>query len=213
LGAGLAYGILAAGREAREPRAFSATLASAAEVEPEAAEVFEPLSEPLLAEPSLSESLVWAEPEPLPAADEPQGPLAPRSVDWLAERPLAVGVLAKGAEPPLGPADEAQTTPLPALTRAPAPVVLEPVALRAPAPTYPRLARRAGEEGSVLLRLHLDPTGAIVRVEIVESSGFERLDEAAREALAGWSFEPRREDGQAVATSLLHRVTFRLSEG
>jgi protein TonB len=47
-------------------------------------------------------------------------------------------------------------------------------------------------------------------VEVVESSGFARLDESAREALEHWRFSPRREGGRAVATTFLHRVTFRL---
>ena len=34
--------------------------------------------------------------------------------------------------------------------------------------------------------------------------------EAARATLLGWSFEPSRQDERAVASTLLHRVTFRL---
>jgi protein TonB len=89
-------------------------------------------------------------------------------------------------------------------------VVREPAPRAAPAPVYPRLSVRAGEEGSVLCRLHISERGEVTEVEVVESSGFERLDEAARATLLGWSFEPRRQDERAVASTLLHRVTFRL---
>jgi protein TonB len=89
-------------------------------------------------------------------------------------------------------------------------VVREPLPRSAPAPAYPRLSVRAGEEGSVLCRLYVSERGQVTRVEVVESSGFERLDEAARATLLGWSFEPRELDGKGVASTLLHRVTFRL---
>jgi len=70
--------------------------------------------------------------------------------------------------------------------------------------------RRAGEEGSVLCLLHLSEAGEVEQVEVIESSGFERLDNAACEGLLRWRFVPRRVDGRAVATTLLHRVTFEL---
>ncbi|MSR61786.1 MAG: energy transducer TonB [Planctomycetes bacterium] len=79
-----------------------------------------------------------------------------------------------------------------------------------PTPIYPKLSRRTGEEGSVLCRLHLSATGAVLEVEVVESSGFVRLDEAAREMLGRWRFEPELVDGRAVATTWLHKVTFQL---
>jgi protein TonB len=109
------------------------------------------------------------------------------------------------------PVASAVPLPTPIALEAPRPpLVVEPVALHRPAPVYPRLARRAGEEGSVLCRLHLTVEGTVVRVEVLESSGSARLDEAAQEALAAWRFEPRREDGVAVPGTHLHRVTFQL---
>jgi periplasmic protein TonB len=215
IGAGVLLGVLAPGGSERAPRAFSATLTARAAPEPEPREELEPLSEPALAEPELTESVVWAEPAfPLPVAEPVVAP-ATRAVDWLPERPLAIGTLA----PPAADAgEEAEATPAPLAelpaAAAPAPArVSEPVPRHTPAPGYPRLARRAGEEGSVLCRLHLDAAGAVLTVEVVESSGHARLDEAVRETLATWSFEPRREDGRAVPGSLLHRVTFRLTSG
>jgi protein TonB len=87
----------------------------------------------------------------------------------------------------------------------------EAVVVSAPRPEYPRLSKRSGEEGSVLCRLHIDTRGAVVEVEIVESSGHPRLDEAAKQTLAGWRFEPPRQAGQPVPAQVLHRVTFRLT--
>ena len=217
IGAGVLLGVFTAGGAERTPRVFTTTLTARPAPEPEPHEVLEPLLEPALAEPELAESVVWSEPAfPLPAAEPVVAP-ALRAVDWLAEHPLAIGTLL----PPTPVAEaaggeEAAPAPVAALPPAAEPPpasVHEPVPRHTPAPGYPRLARRAGEEGSVLCRLHLDAAGAVRAVEVVESSGHARLDEAVRETLATWSFEPRREDGRAVPGSLLHRVTFRLTSG
>lgn len=80
-----------------------------------------------------------------------------------------------------------------------------PRALEAPAPRYPRLSVRAGEEGNVVCRLHISAAGAVTEVEVVESSGHERLDSAARTTLLAWRFEPR-----SAASTVRHTVKFQL---
>ncbi|HES76591.1 MAG TPA: energy transducer TonB [bacterium] len=45
--------------------------------------------------------------------------------------------------------------------------------------TYPRLSRRMGEEGKVLVEFRLGSNGEILHVRVKEGSGSERLDEAA----------------------------------
>jgi TonB family protein len=45
--------------------------------------------------------------------------------------------------------------------------------------TYPRLARERGIEGIVRLRFRLAPSGAVEKIEIIESSGSELLDSAS----------------------------------
>ncbi|TDR81947.1 energy transducer TonB [Paludibacterium purpuratum] len=55
-----------------------------------------------------------------------------------------------------------------------------------PAPIYPALSRRAGERGAVLLQVSVDESGHPFRVEIEQSSGFERLDQAAQAAVRLW---------------------------
>jgi len=216
LGAGVLLGVVfAGGGRAPAPRAYVARFELAAEAPPvESGEEFEVTEVRAdLPEPELSSSEVWGHSTPL--VEEPRvEPPAPRSTDWLAEPPFLTGELRRSVpaevssatlpSPARVPAEQAEEP------RPPAPRVEEPVALHRPAPSYPRLARRAGEEGSVVCRLYLSPQGSVERVEIVESSGSTRLDEAAREALLGWRFEPRREDGRAVSGTHLHRVTFRL---
>jgi protein TonB len=49
---------------------------------------------------------------------------------------------------------------------------------------YPRRARRAGLEGTVLLEVVLDERGRILEVRVIESSGHKILDDAAKAAVA-----------------------------
>src|SRR5262249_49913423 len=65
---------------------------------------------------------------------------------------------------------EKETAPIARL-----PKILEPKPLEVPPPSYPQLSRRAGEQGTVLCRLHLSDEGLVTLVEVVESSGFARL--------------------------------------
>jgi protein TonB len=213
IGAGLALGVLAGG-ERRPLPVYTATFAPPHELafEPPEREELE-LAPPRASEvePELRESEVWAEQDELFAFEASEPDLAPRArtFEWVDGPPLAIGTLAPAPVP--APAPPEVFTPAPLVPAGPR--VAEPVALATPSPSYPRVSRRAGEEGSVLCRLHLALDGRVTAVDVVESSGFPRLDEAASAALADWRFEPRREDGRAVAATLLHRVTFRLREG
>ena len=50
-------------------------------------------------------------------------------------------------------------------------------------PTYPPASRRAGEQGTVRLKVLVDTNGRPSNVAVAQSSGFPRLDEAAVEAV------------------------------
>ena len=67
-----------------------------------------------------------------------------------------------------------------------------------PAPAYPSTARRNGEQGTVLLRVLVNAAGEPERVEINRSSGFDRLDRAALDAVRLWKFVPGRRGGEAI---------------
>lgn len=81
------------------------------------------------------------------------------------------------------------------------------------APTYPRTARRRGQEGEVLLRLSLLSTGEISRIQIARTSGTPALDKAAVEAAYKWRFHPAQHQGKTVAAEVLVPVKFSLEEG
>ena len=48
---------------------------------------------------------------------------------------------------------------------------------------YPRRARRLGQQGQIIVRFVVDHNGVINAVEVVQSSGFKRLDQAAIETI------------------------------
>lgn len=63
-------------------------------------------------------------------------------------------------------------------------------------PHYPMVSRRMGEQGAVVLRFLVAPDGSIQKGEVVNSSGFERLDQAALDSLAQCRFNPATIDGK-----------------
>ena len=82
--------------------------------------------------------------------------------------------------------------------------------LHNPKPLYPPLSRRQGEEGKVLLKVSVSAQGAAEQVEVHKSSGFTRLDNAARDAVLRWRFVPARRGDEPVAASVLVPITFAL---
>jgi protein TonB len=78
------------------------------------------------------------------------------------------------------------------------------------APPYPSVSRRLGEAGRVVLRVELDATGRVLEAQVVNSSGFARLDAAALAAVRNWRCEPPRRDGQAVGAVALQPFDFTL---
>lgn len=80
--------------------------------------------------------------------------------------------------------------------------------LRNPAPLYPHGSRLAGESGAVLLSVSLTAEGDVSALQIKESSGFSRLDEAALRAVKSWKFTPARVAGIAIASSIQVPVRF-----
>ena len=71
--------------------------------------------------------------------------------------------------------------------------------LQNPPPVYPRMSKRLGEQGTVLLRVFINAQGQPERVELRTSSGFARLDQSALEAVPRWRFVPGQRQGVAEA--------------
>ncbi len=139
-----------------------------------------PAEEETAAEAPAAEEIAADEPTPEEAALE-------EAVveDGPAEEPAAEQV-APG-EPP---ADPAQAPPpeeeLP-------PLVKEPQLLDFVEAPYPAEARQQGVEGTVLLALEIDETGAVVSAEVLEPVGH-GFDEAALEAVVQFRFSPAEDE-------------------
>lgn len=83
--------------------------------------------------------------------------------------------------------------------------------LNNPAPTYPPLSRRYGEQGRVLLKVLVAENGLAESVQLDSSSGYEKLDRAAIEAVKKWSFIPAKRSNQPISAYVLVPVKFSLS--
>lgn len=83
--------------------------------------------------------------------------------------------------------------------------------LNNPAPNYPNLSKRMGEEGRVLLRVLVSASGKAESVELEKSSGYERLDNAAIDVVKKWSFIPAKKGKEVLSAYVLVPVKFTLN--
>ena len=74
---------------------------------------------------------------------------------------------------------------------------------------YPPLSQRMGEEGTVELRILVNERGLPEKIEIKKSSGYPRLDEAARQAAQRTTFKPYTEGGKAMPMFAIREIKFR----
>ena len=82
--------------------------------------------------------------------------------------------------------------------------------LNNPAPDYPAMSRRIGEEGRVLMKVLVSADGAAEDVQIEKSSGSERLDNAAIQAVKRWRFIPAKKNNQALSAYVMVPMKFSL---
>ena len=84
--------------------------------------------------------------------------------------------------------------------------------LNNPRPRYPRIARKKGMEGRVLLEVEVAADGSVLEVRVMQGSGHALLDRAATQTVRRWRFAPARRLGQAVAATVEVPVRFALSD-
>jgi len=77
-------------------------------------------------------------------------------------------------------------------------------------PEYPSASRRLEEEGTVALRFLVGVDGKVIQSEVEKSSGFKRLDEAARAGLSKCQFRPALVDGKPEQAWASMKYTWRL---
>lgn len=80
--------------------------------------------------------------------------------------------------------------------------------LEPPSPVYPARSKRAGEKGSVVVRVLVDIAGRAAQVSLQTSSRFPALDEAALVAVRNARFRPFMEAGVAQPVWVLIPINF-----
>ena len=150
-------------------------------------------------------------PEAPPAPPKPPPPqrptvTPPRTPPLIASTAAAPSPAATFVvEPP--PVEPAPAAPAPApvveTPPQPAPPKVIPSSgvqyLTPPPLDYPRASRRLGETGRVLVRVYIDEDGLPRNVQVNQSSGHARLDEAAVAAVHKARFKPYTENGRPTA--------------
>jgi protein TonB len=137
---------------------------------------------------------------PVPKIVIAHPPPAPHAISAVAvEKPV---VAPKPAPAPAKPAEA-----VPAI----APAAARGIAGTHTTPPYPPISVRLGEEGTVRLHIALDSNGKIAAINVLKTSGSERLDNAAVSWVAKhWRYAPATRDGRPVASSVLADVRFDL---
>jgi protein TonB len=148
-------------------------------------------------------------PEPTPPKPQPAPKLvAPvqRAIKQ-APMPLAITDPTPAPEAPTGVVS-APPEPQPAVTESVAAAPVTPPAppkvelpssdanyLNNPPPPYPPLSKRLGEQGRVMIRVHISADGIATRAEVQKSSGFPRLDDTAVQTVLRWRYVPGKRAG------------------
>ena len=177
-------------------------------------------SNPELAKPLQTLTMRMLETTPTPPKIEPPKPPppSPPRKTPLAPPPVMTAAATATAAPSFAVAPQPEPRPLEKPTAPPAPPAPPAIVaarfdadyLQNPKPVYPPMSRRQGEEGKVVLRVRVSAQGTSLAVEIKQSSGFSRLDEAARSAVEKWRFVPARQGSEAVESSVLVPLNFTL---
>lgn len=79
-----------------------------------------------------------------------------------------------------------------------------------PAPLYPRVAKRRGWEGKVILKVFVKKDGTPGNIEVRDSSGYKILDDAAVDTVVDWQFEPAQSKFGNISTWITIPIHFKL---
>ena len=158
---------------------------------------------------------IVSEPEPMevslvetPATQEkpPEYVPPPMEVTYALPMPTDISVETETITPP-PVMNSAIAQPVANIVVAP-PVVESVEYVRPPKPAYPIESSRRREHGAVLLRVLVDALGRPAQIQVEHSSGFERLDAAARDAVQKALFRPYEVNGVAQPAQVLIPIEF-----
>jgi periplasmic protein TonB len=76
---------------------------------------------------------------------------------------------------------------------------------------YPQVALRNHQQGAVVLRLLVLPSGEVGDVNVVKSSGYPQLDAAALVETGNWRYLPAVRDGEPVSAEIEVIIRFKMA--
>jgi periplasmic protein TonB len=156
---------------------------------------------------------------PKPPAAQTQAPPQILAVETAAPAPSAPTAVQSATPAPLLPppspvAALASPAPMPAPAVVPLAKVVLPSSegdyLHNPKPLYPAMSKRLGEQGSVDIRIFVSAEGLPQKVELLKTSGFERLDQAALAVVMRWTFVPGKRGGVPEAMWMATKIKFEM---
>lgn len=162
-------------------------------------------------------------PPPPPPPPKPQAvktPPPPRPQAIRTPIPPAPNAPTGSVEPPPPPAPlPPPAPPEPPAPPAPPPAPPAPPAVQQPStdanylcgvPPYPSMSKRMGEEGKTVVRVVVGIDGSARKVELAQSSSYDRLDQAALAHVARCRFSPGKVNGVAKEMPYLMPFNFNL---
>jgi periplasmic protein TonB len=89
----------------------------------------------------------------------------------------------------------------------------KPILKKISRPDYPIMSKRLNEEGATEMSLLINENGKVTEVNLVTTSGSDRLDEAAiKHAQRHWTFTPCTENGKPIACWFKTRFIWQLED-
>ena len=129
-------------------------------------------------------------------------------VDVPVSAPASANAIAAVSNTPQPPAPPAP--PVPVVKAEPVRTAAVVNSANCEKPEYPSASRRLEEEGTVFLRFLVGADGKVIQSEVEKSSGYKRLDEAARAGLSRCQFKPATIDGKPEQGWASMKYTWRL---
>ena len=148
-------------------------------------------------------------PKPLPKKIIPPVEHTPEQAQpKIASTPVLIAISNVSAVRETSPPQVAAAAPAAATPPATPKTISGVEYLNPPRPEYPPASRRKGEQGEVQLHVLINAQGRAEQIEIIKSSDFSRLDEAARQAVMRAVFKPYLENGRPLAVFAIVPILF-----
>lgn len=184
------------------------------------------LSPAPMAAPVALQSIAPPPPKPMPPVPRARPKVQPRPTP--VSRPAPTPLPEAAAPSQIAPAAADPSPPAPPAPAAPpaaaAPAIGRPtMEISAPKnvshldcniakPDYPTMSKRRGETGTAYVRFVVGLTGSLESIELKKSSGFDRLDQAALDAVHASSCKPYLENGKPIRAAYTQPYQFGLDD-